>query len=260
MNSELQVFNNSEFGALDVLTIGDKQYFPATKCAEILGYGHPENAIKRHCRYSLKRGLPHPQSLGKTIQTTFIPEGDLYRLIVRSKLPAAERFEKWVFDEVLPSISKHGAYMTPDTIEKAVYNPDFLMNLAMQLKTEQATRRALEIQITEDKPKVLLAEAITTSKTLILVGELSKILKQNGIKIGQNRMFAWLRENNYLIKRHGTDYNMPTQRSMELELFEIKETVIYHTDGRTTICKTPKVTGKGQQYFVTKFLRERSIA
>lgn len=144
--------------------------------------------------------------------------------------------------------------MTDSTLEQALTSPDFLIKLATELKTEKEKRQALEVQVEENKPKVLFADAVSVSNTSILVGDLAKIIKQNGVNIGANRLFAWLRDNGYLIKRKGNDYNMPTQYSMDLKLFEVKETVITHSDGHTSISKTPKVTGKGQQYFVNKFL------
>ena len=146
--------------------------------------------------------------------------------------------------------------MTTETLEQALYNPDFLIRLATELKDTQNHVKHLEAKIDNDKPKVLFAEAVSVSNTSILVGDLAKIIKQNGVNIGANRLFAWLRDNGYLIKRKGNDYNMPTQYSMELQLFEVKETVITHSDGHTSISKTPKVTGKGQQYFVNKFLNK----
>lgn len=187
--------------------------------------------------------------------TNFISEPGLYKLIGASRKPAAKRFNRWVTHEVLPSIRKHGAYMTPETIEKAIYNPDFIINLATQLKDEQAKTAALTADNETMKPKALFADAVATSHTTILVGDLAKVLKQNGVDIGAKRLFAWLREQGYLIKRIGADYNSPTQRAMELGLFEVKETAISHSDGHVTVQKTPKVTGKGQQYFINKFLQ-----
>lgn len=188
--------------------------------------------------------------------TNFISEPGLYKLIGASRKPAAKRFNRWVTHEVLPSIRKHGAYMTPETIEKAIYNPDFIINLATQLKDEQAKTAALTADNETMKPKALFADAVATSNTTILVGDLAKVLKQNGVDIGAKRLFAWLREQGYLIKRIGADYNSPTQRAMELGLFEVKETAISHSDGHVTVQKTPKVTGKGQQYFINKFLQK----
>lgn len=193
---------------------------------------------------------------GLSGETNFISEPGLYKLIGASRKPAAKRFNRWVTHEVLPSIRKHGAYMTPETIEKAIYNPDFIINLATQLKDEQAKTAALTADNETMKPKALFADAVATSRTTILVGDLAKVIKQNGVDIGAKRLFAWLREQGYLIKRIGADYNSPTQRAMELGLFEVKETAISHSDGHVTVQKTPKVTGKGQQYFINKFLQK----
>ena len=185
---------------------------------------------------------------------TIINESGLYSLVLSSKLPTAKQFKRWITSEVIPSIRKHGAYMTPETIEKVLLNPDTIINLASQLKSEREKRIALEGKVEEDRPKVIFADAVSTAKNSILIGELAKLLKQNGVDMGQNRLFKWLREHGFLIKREGIDYNMPTQRSMELGLFEIKETAITHADGHISISKTPKVTGRGQQYFVNLFL------
>lgn len=184
----------------------------------------------------------------------FIPENIFYRLAMKAKNEAAEHFQAKVADEIIPSIRKHGAYMTPETIEAAILNPDTIIKIATELKAEREKRQALEAQAEADKPKVLFANAVAAAQSSILVGELAKLLKQNGVDIGQNRLFKWLRDKGYLIRRKGNDFNMPTQRAMELGLFEIKETAISHADGHTSVSKTPKVTGKGQQYFVERFL------
>lgn len=184
----------------------------------------------------------------------FIPENIFYRLAMKAKNKTAERFQALVADEIIPSIRKHGAYMTPQKIEEVLLNPDTIIKLATELKAEQKKRVALESKVEQDKPLVAFANSVYVAKTSILVGELAKLLKQNGVDMGQNRLFAWMRENGYLISRKGTDYNMPTQRSMEMKLFEIKETTISHGDGHTSISKTPKVTGKGQIYFINLFL------
>lgn len=252
--NELMIFNNPEFGEIRTIEEDGKVLFCGSDVAKALGYAKPQNAIDRHCKGALKRGIPHPQSPDKTIEMNFIPEGDIYRLAAKSELPGAERFESWIFDEVLPSIRKHGAYLTPETLEAAILNPDTMIRLCTALKDEQDKRKVLEEKQEADRPKVLFADSVAASKTSILVGELAKLLKQNGVDIGQNRLFHWLRSNGFLIRRQGTDYNMPTQRAMEMGLFEIKETSITHADGHTSVNKTPKVTGKGQQYFVNAFL------
>ena len=257
---ELRIFEKTEFGSIRTIEKDNKIYFCGSDVAKALGYSDTAKAIKLHCKEDGWAFYPVIDSLGREQQARFINEGNVYRLITHSKLPAAEQFERWVFDEVLPSIRKHGAYMTPETLEAAILNPDYLIKLATALKHEQEQRKLLEekneqqrSKIEKDKPKVIFAEAVETAKTSILVGELAKILKQNGVATGQKRFFEWLRSNGYLIKS-GSDKNMPTQRSMELGLFEIKETAIAHSDGHTTVQKTPKVTGKGQQYFINKFL------
>ena len=179
-------------------------------------------------------------------------------LVLRSRKPEAREFKRWVTHEVLPSIRKHGAYMTESTLEKAVTEPDFLIRLATQIKQERAEKEKAQAQVERMRPKALFADAVETSKTSILVGDLAKVLKGNGVDIGGTRLFAWLRDNGWLMKT-GSSRNMPTQKSMELGLFEIKETTVVHSDGHTTINKTPKVTGKGQTFFVNKFLGHREI-
>lgn len=174
---------------------------------------------------------------------------------VQQRQEQLKSFRKWVTSEVLPSIRKHGAYMTPQKIEEALLNPDTIIKLATNLKAEREKRMELERQAEKDKPLVTFANSVSVAKASILVGELAKLLKQNGIEMGQNRLFTWMRENGYLISRKGADYNMPTQRSMEMELFEIKLTTISHGDGHTSLNKTPKVTGKGQIYFINLFLK-----
>ena len=174
---------------------------------------------------------------------------------VQQRQEQLKSFRKWVTSEVLPSIRKHGAYMTPQKIEEVLLNPDTIIKLATNLKAEREKRMELERQAEKDKPLVTFANSVSVAKASILVGELAKLLKQNGIEMGQNRLFTWMRENGYLISRKGADYNMPTQRSMEMELFEIKLTTISHGDGHTSLNKTPKVTGKGQIYFINLFLK-----
>lgn len=191
---------------------------------------------------------------GLSGETNFISEPGLYKLIGASRKPAAKRFNRWVTHEVLPSIRKHGAYMTPETIEKAIYDPDFIIKLATKLKDEQAKTAALTADNETMKPKALFADAVATSHTSILIGDLAKLIRQNGVDIGQNRLFGWLRDHGYLIGK-GDRRNMPTQRAMDLELFDIKERTFQNPDGSVRITKTTKVTGKGQQYFINKFLR-----
>lgn len=193
-----------------------------------------------------------PQQVG---ESDFIPENMVYRLGFKASNEVAQKFQAVLADEVLPAIRRHGAYMTDQALERAITEPDFLIRLATQLKEEKAKRLTAEKQIELDRPKTIFADAVSASHTSILVGEMAKILRGNGIEIGQRRLFQWLREKGYLIKRQGTDYNMPTQRAMELGLFEIKEGSYVNGSGVNIITKTPKITGKGQQYFVNRFLK-----
>ena len=183
----------------------------------------------------------------------YIQENVFYKLCMKADNEVARKFQDNVCDEILPSIRKYGMYATNELLD----NPDLIIKMATRLKEEKAKNKELEDKMKEDKPKVLFADSVETSKNTILIGELAKIIKQNGVDIGQKRLFTWLRDNGFLIKREGTDYNMPTQKSMELELFEIKETAVTHSDGHISINKTVKVTGKGQQYFLNLFLKDR---
>lgn len=256
--TDLQIFNSPEFGAIRTIEKDGEPWFVGKDVATALGYNNPRDAFKKHIDEEDK-GVAKCDTLGGTQETTIINESGLYSLVLSSKLPTAKKFKRWVTNEVIPSIRKHGAYMTPETLEKVLLSPDTLMQLAQNLKDEQEKRKALEAQIESQKPAVLFTGAVETSKTSILIGELAKMLKQNGINIGQNRLFAWMREKGYLIKRKGTDYNMPTQRSMDMGLFEIKETTINNPDGSIKISKTPKVTGKGQVYFINLFLNKEEL-
>lgn len=187
-------------------------------------------------------------------ETYAINESGLYKVILRSDKPNAKPFTRWVTHEVLPQIRKHGAYMTSSKIEELLQDPEAWVQLLTALKEERLQKNRLLRQIESDKPKIVFADAVSTSPTSILIGELAKILKGNGIEIGQNRLFERLRQEGFLVKRKGCDYNTPTQKSMELGLFKLKETAVTHSDGHITISKTAKITGKGQQYFLNYFL------
>lgn len=256
--TDLQIFNSPEFGAIRTIEKDGEPWFVGKDVAAALGYERPTKAILDHVDDEDKDEVPIQDSIGRSQNTPIINESGLYSLVLSSKLPTAKKFKRWITSEVIPSIRKHGAYMTPDKLEEVLLKPDTLIQLAQNLKAEQEKRRALEAKVETDKPKVLFAESVEAAKTSILIGELAKLLKQNGINIGQNRLFEWLRNNGYLIRRQGSDYNMPTQRAMEMGLFEIKETTITHSDGHIHVSKTPKVTGKGQVYFVNLFVSGRA--
>ena len=237
------------------IMINSEPYFVGKDVAEILGYSNPRDAIKKHIDDEDK-GVAKCDTLGGSQNQTVINESGLYSLIIGSKLPTAKRFKRWVTSEVLPAIRKHGAYATAPTIDKILDDPDYGIRLLQNLKEEREKRKALEAQNAVMIPKAVFADAVTTSDSCILIGDLAKLLRQNGVEIGQKRLFDWLRNHGFLIKRRGADWNSPTQRAMEMGLFEIKETAITHSDGHVTISKTTKVTGKGQIYFVNRFLGE----
>lgn len=255
MDNNLQTWNYENSEIRTVEKDGEPWWVLADVC-KVLELTSPHKVADR-LENDERNKIPVTDSLGRNQNTTIINESGLYAVILRSDKPQAKPFRKWVTNEVLPSIRKHGAYMTDHTLEQALTSPDFLIQLATQLKEEKEQRKRLEVKVEQDRPKVLFAESVSASKTSILVGELAKILKQNGVNTGQTRLFAWMRENGYLIKRRGNDYNMPTQRAMEMKLFEVKETSVTHSDGHISVNKTPKVTGKGQVYFVNKIMNAK---
>lgn len=250
--SNLQKFN-FEQNEVQTVLINEELYFIGKEISTILGYSNYRDALNNHVDPEDKLILTSQNTTLEKVPNRGligINESGLFSLVIGSKLPAAKKFKRWVTKEVLPSIRKNGMYATDELLD----NPDLLIAAATKLKEERALRLIAEQQVTELKPKALFADAVATSHTSILVGELAKIIKQNGVDIGANRLFHWLRANGFLIKRKGTDWNMPTQKSMELGLFEVKETAINRSDGSVSVSKTAKVTGKGQQYFINKFL------
>ena len=246
--SKIKIFENPEFGSIRTVERNGEPWLAGKDVAAALGYSNPRKAIADHVDEEDK-GVTNCYTLGGNQNMTVINESGLYSLILSSRLPTAKKFKHWVTSEVLPSIRKTGGYISG----QESMTDDELMAKALLVAQRQIKQR--DARIAEMQPKALFADSVCASKTSILIGELAKILKQNGVEnMGQNRLFEWLRSNGYLIRRKGTDYNMPTQRAMELKLFEIKETVVSHADGHQTINKTPKVTGKGQQYFINAFL------
>lgn len=242
--NELQVFNNAMFGNVRVLLQGDEPWFVAKDVADTLGYQNGSRDVNRHTdEEDRTKTMVFDGNQNK--ETILINESGLYSLVLSSKLPNAKQFKRWVTSDVLPSLRKYGTYSMniPRTL------PDALKAYANEIEAHNQTRALLE----EQKPKVLFADAVSTSDTDILIGDLAKLLNQNGHNIGQNRLFERLRNEGYLISRKGGSYNIPTQRAMELGLFRIKETAITHSDGRVSLNKTPKVTGKGQLYFINRY-------
>ena len=245
--NEVQLFN-FESHEVRSLLLNNEPWFVGKDVAEALGYSKARNAIATHIDSEDKKDAPIQGTLGSVQEMTVINESGLYSLALSSKLPSAKKFKRWVTSEVLPALRKTGQYQVKELSGSEL--------MAKALIEAQSVLAAKDKVIEEMKPKVVFADAVATSHTSILVGELAKILKQNGIDMGQKRLFAWLREKGYLIKRQGTDYNMPTQKAMDLGLFEIKEGSYVNGSGVNITTKTPKVTGKGQQYFINKFLAE----
>lgn len=247
---KVQVFKNEEFGSVRAIERNGEPWFIGKDMAEILGYTNTAKAIRDHVDDEDKLTERIVLS-GQNREAFLINESGLYSLILGSKLPSAKRFKHWVTSEVLPAIRQNGVYMTDDKAHDITHNPGSLADLLLQAG-EQLKQK--EIIIQEMKPKALFADAVTTSHTSILVGDLAKIIKQNGYEIGQKRLFEWLRQNGYLIKS-GSSKNMPTQKSMDLHLFEVKESTVQNPDGSVRVTRTPKCTGEGQVYFINKFLK-----
>ncbi len=251
----IQPFNFNGNNLSVIINEQNEPLFIAKEVCEILEISNPRDAVSR---------LDDDEKLTSVIPTSgqkrnvnVITESGLYSLIMTSRKPEAKLFKKWVTSEVLPSIRKHGAYMTSSKLEEVLLNPDTLIQLATNLKTEQERVRELKQQLNTQKPLVVFAEALQISNHCVLIGELAKILKQNGVEIGQNRLFEFLRSKNYLMSK-GEQRNLPTQRSLELKLFEVKTTTFNNPDGSIRVSKTTKVTPRGQEYFINKFISERN--
>lgn len=248
---KVQVFKNEEFEVRTVEVDGEP-WFVGKDVANVLGYTNTRKALTDHVENEDRQdGVTIRDSIGREQKPVLINESGLYSLVLGSKLPSAKRFKRWITSEVLPAIRQNGVYMTDDKAYDITHNPGSLADLLLQAG-EQLKQK--EIIIQEMKPKALFADAVTTSHTSILVGDLAKIIKQNGYEIGQKRLFEWLRQNGYLIKS-GSSKNMPTQKSMDLHLFEVKESTVQNPDGSVRVTKTPKCTGEGQVYFINKFLK-----
>ena len=249
--SNIQIFN---YNSVEVRTIqkDGEPWFVLRDVCNVLGLGTPARVAERLDTDEVSQ-THITDSMGRQQEMTIINESGLYNVILRSDKPEAKPFRKWVTSEVLPTIRRHGMYATPDTVEKMLADPDTTIKLLETIKQERAARLALEAQAEADKPKIIFADAVSASHTSILVGDLAKLLRQNGVEIGQNRLFSFLREKGYLCSQ-GERYNLPTQRSMDRGWFQVKETTINQPNGSVRITRTVKVTGKGQQYFINLFL------
>lgn len=253
--NNLEIFENPEFGSVRTIVISNEPWFVGKDVANILEYQNGSRDIKRHVdSEDRQKAMVFDGNQDK--ETILINESGLYSLILSSKLPKAKQFKHWVTGEVLPTIRKHGGYLTQEKMEEALLNPDVLIKLATQLKSEREARKQAEALNEANRPKVLFAEAVSASHSSILIGDLAKILRGNGVNIGQRRLFQWMRDHGYLIKQKGASYNMPTQRAMDMGLFRVKEGTYINGSGANIVTKTTKVTGRGQQFFINKFLKE----
>jgi anti-repressor protein len=269
----LEIFRNEEFGEVSVIIENNKEYFEATTVARMLGYSNPRKAILDHCKDPGVTNRDVGVVTGKkadgsdaiqNVNKKFIDEGNLYRLIITSKLPSAQKFERWIFDEVLPSIRKNGAYMTDKVLEKTLEDPDYMIKLLINLKEEKertklAKQRAeeLEATITLDRPYTYFAKSIASSSDAISMGEFAKLLNNHGIKIGRNRLLGWLRDNGYLIK-NGKEKNKPKQVYIEQGILQLIERTYKTIDG-DKISTSTLITGKGQMYFLAKINSDYSL-
>ncbi|WP_405317112.1 phage antirepressor KilAC domain-containing protein [Faecalibacillus faecis] len=251
--NNIQIFTNEEFGEIRTIIVNGEPMFVGKDIASALGYKDTAKAIRVHVDDEDK-GVDEMDTPGGRQNIIIINESGLYSLILGSKLESAKKFKRWITSEVLPNIRKYGTYMTEETLEKALLNPDFLISLATELKKEKEQRIKLEKEKELNAPKVNFADSVSDTDDLIYVRDLAKLICQNGCMIGEKRLFSWLRENGYLIKKRGTSYNTPTQKSMSLGLFRVVETTYRLPCGGYKCCQTAKVTGKGQQYFLKKFL------
>lgn len=250
--NEVKIFSHNMFGNLGILIKEGKEFFPATDVAKVLGYSNPHKAIKDHCKPEGVNETLVPTNSG--VQTKkFINEPNLYRLIVKSKLPQAEQFETWVFEEVLPSIRKHGAYMTDQVLEQAVTNPDFAIGLLTKLKEEKEKLAAAQQQIVQQQPLVTFAEACMQSDKSLKVSEVAKLAAKHGVKTGQKRLFATLREWGLIFKNK----NEPTQRAIDSGYFEVVQGVKEKPNGENFTWLTPYVTPKGQAYIIDRLKKEQ---
>ena len=253
--NELKIFENPAFGKVRVVEQGGEPWFVGKDVAEILGYSDLNKAVAMHVDDDDKKLNDKTSPSFGQRGTTLINESGLYSLVLSSKLPDAKKFKHWVTAEILPAIRKTGGYIAgSEKMSDAELMAKAVLVAQATIKERDARIKELESDTQRMKPKEIFADAVSASDQTILIGDLAKLIKQNGHDIGQKRMFEWLRNNGYLIKRQGADYNSPTQRAMELGLFRIKETAVTHSDGHVTVSKTVKVTGKGQAYFVNKLL------
>lgn len=246
--TDIQIFRNEQFGEVRTIAKDGEPWFVAADVCKALEIGNPTDAIRR--LDTDERTLVSIEGASNGLPVNAVSEAGLYTLVLGSRKLEAKAFKRWITHEVIPTIRRHGAYATETTIESIIADPESGIKLLQALKAEQERRKEVEALAEKQKPKVLFADAVAASDNSILVGELAKILRQNGVETGQNRLFRWMRDNGYIMRYT----NVPTQYSMERGLMEVKERAINNPDGSVRITQTIKVTGKGQAYFVNKFI------
>lgn len=251
--NEIQIFHSAQFGQVRTVIKDDQPWFVASDVCKALELDKTWNALQR--LDADEKGTTSISTPGGKQDMSIINEPGLYALVLGSRKPEAHAFKRWITHEVLPDIRKRGMYATGGFVEKAINDPDSMIRMLHEYKAEKERREALEYQMLLDAPKVLFAESVEGSRQNILIGELAKLLKQNGVNIGQNRLFERLRKEGYLCSAPGM-YNIPTKRAMEMKLFEIKERTVLNPDGSNRLTRTPMVTGKGQIYFINHFLKK----
>lgn len=254
--TDIQIFKNEQFGQIRVVERDGEPWFVAVDICGALDIANSRDALTRIDED--EKGVALTDTLGGAQEVAVVNEPGLYSLVLGSRKSEARAFKRWITHDVIPAIRKTGMYATPATVEAMLANPDTMIQVLQAFKDEREQRLALETRVVADAPKVAFADAVETSTDSCLVGQLAKIIRQNGYEIGANRLFEYLRKEGYLC-RAGSNRNMPTQRSMEAGWFEVKESVLENPDGSIRVVRTPKVTGKGQIYFVNKFLRPEAV-
>lgn len=252
MENTLHVFTNAQFGQVRTITKDGEPWFIGKDVAEILGYSNTRDALSKHVDEEDKNTVAIRDGISGNPNQVVINESGLYSLVFASKLPAAKQFKHWVTSDVLPALRKHQVYATPEMAEKIIQDPDTIIRILQEIKSEREKRIAAEEKNRADAPKVLFADSVAQAESDILIGELAKLLKQNGVETGQNRLYDQLRKDGYIMKNS----TIPTQRAMEAGLFRVIERTIAQPNGTTRITATTKVTGKGQIYFVNKYAKQ----
>lgn len=256
LTTDIQIFKNEQFGQIRVVERDGEPWFVAVDICGALDIANSRDALTRIDED--EKGVALTDTLGGAQEVAVVNEPGLYSLVLGSRKSEARAFKRWITHDVIPAIRKTGMYATPATVEAMLANPDTMIQVLQAFKDEREQRLALETRVVADAPKVAFADAVETSTDSCLVGQLAKIIRQNGYEIGANRLFEYLRKEGYLC-RAGSNRNMPTQRSMEAGWFEVKESVLENPDGSIRVVRTPKVTGKGQIYFMNKFLRPEAV-